>query len=597
MKLIKNRHLFATSLLLICFNSPISKAQLCSDNDNINNSIIDTCPRHSSDRSTEDVRKTVDDISNLPALDNISPDNVSVSNPKLPDVTGLFVSDIKLNGNTILDNNTVSGLTGPYMKRTVTMHELHQLRYILSRHYFDRGYVNSGVLLPDQKVEQGIIHFQVIEGHLNKIATRGNRYLSDRYIDGRVRQYLSSTSLNVHELRQSLQLLQQNSQIQQIQAKLEPTGTPGDVVLNLDVKESPRYRVDVNFDNHSSPSLGEEHGGVNFSTNNLSGRGDQLITGVGSTEGNDEGFISYTIPINTKNASLGLTYSYQDSSIVEEDFQDADIDINGESESASLDFIFPVIRRVNRHFNIVAGIDRRQNSTTILGQPGFFLGTKNGESKTTSLRLGGEWMARNSRQVMALRAVYRSGINALDATINDSGIPDGKYQAVIGQLQYIYRVDSRYLGGQWRVNNTFQWTGEPLLSLEKFSMGGFRSVRGYRENQLVRDNGVYINIEYHLPLFQDRFGQSNYGLTAIPFIDYGSAWNEKISPIEGVTDLVDDKTEDIYSIGIGLTWKPVRWFSSSLFYGHALNEVSQQDKNSLQGQGIHFTISLNRPFH
>ena len=40
------------------------------------------------------------------------------------------------------------------------------------------------------------------------------------------------------------------------------------------------------------------------------------------------------------------------------------------------------------------------------------------------------------------------------------------------------------------VRQTLQLASEPLLNIEKFALGGINTVRGYRENQFVRDNGL-----------------------------------------------------------------------------------------------------------
>ena len=52
-----------------------------------------------------------------------------------------------------------------------------------------------------------------------------------------------------------------------------------------------------------------------------------------------------------------------------------------------------------------------------------------------------------------------------------------------------------------------QISRDPLLSLEQFAIGGHASVRGYRENQIVRDSGAVVSAEARLPLFQSASGQ------------------------------------------------------------------------------------------
>jgi hemolysin activation/secretion protein len=89
----------------------------------------------------------------------------------------------------------------------------------------------------------------------------------------------------------------------------------------------------------------------------------------------------------------------------------------------------------------------------------------------------------------------------------------------VGQFQWVQRLSPRILMLA-KVNT--QLTPDSLLSLEKISIGGVDTVRGYRQNQLVADNGVVGGVEVRIPL------TSNVQtLQLIPFVDIGTAWNNR----------------------------------------------------------------------
>ena len=73
-------------------------------------------------------------------------------------------------------------------------------------------------------------------------------------------------------------------------------------------------------------------------------------------------------------------------------------------------------------------------------------------------------------------------------------VADGRFIAWLGQLQYVYRLPSSLLDSQVVGPLDGQLASDPLLSIEKFAIGGARTVRVYRENQLVRDNGVVASV-------------------------------------------------------------------------------------------------------
>ena len=80
--------------------------------------------------------------------------------------------------------------------------------------------------------------------------------------------------------------------------------------------------------------------------------------------------------------------------------------------------------------------ERLSHETSLLGER-FSLepGARNGRTAVAALRLGQEWVYRTQNQVIAARSRFSFGINALGATINKNGVPDGKFFAWLGQFQ------------------------------------------------------------------------------------------------------------------------------------------------------------------
>jgi hemolysin activation/secretion protein len=88
-----------------------------------------------------------------------------------------------------------------------------------------------------------------------------------------------------------------------------------------------------------------------------------------------------------------------------------------------------------------------------------------------------------------------------------------------------------------------QLTTDPLLPLEQIGVGGRFSVRGYRENTLVRDNGLIGSLEVRLPLVR----QTHWAevVQVIPFVDAGWGWNQHITtPVP----------RSLASLGLGVRW-------------------------------------------
>jgi hemolysin activation/secretion protein len=135
-------------------------------------------------------------------------------------------------------------------------------------------------------------------------------------------------------------------------------------------------------------------------------------------------------------------------------------------------------------------------------------------------------------------------------------------------------------GAQVILRSAFQWSDDPLLSLEQFPLGGVDTVRGYRENQLVRDEGVQGSIELRVPVWSAGNGSPVVQVAA--FYDIGAAWN------------VDEPTPTprmIHSAGAGLLLTPSDRVTAQIYWGYAFTDISA-DKKNLQDYGLHFRLSL-----
>jgi hemolysin activation/secretion protein len=228
-----------------------------------------------------------------------------------------------------------------------------------------------------------------------------------------------------------------------------------------------------------------------------------------------------------------------------------------------------------------------RSETSLLGEPfSFSPGAQDGEAIDTALRLTAEWLYRTPTQVLAVRSRFSLGIDALDATINeDSDLPDGRFFTWLGQFQWGRRLPL------WDVQLFFrldvQLTTEPLLPLEQIAIGGRFSVRGYRENTLVRDNGLIVSLESHLPLIRNtRWAEV---VQVVPFVDFGRGWNRTV-PTPEPTLLV--------SLGLGLRWT-ITWdigvphrAQLEVFWGYPLKDVDTEGYDELQDNGLHLQFVL-----
>ncbi len=224
--------------------------------------------------------------------------------------------------------------------------------------------------------------------------------------------------------------------------------------------------------------------------------------------------------------------------------------------------------------------DWRQNQTWLLDEPfDVSPGAVNGQMNVSVLRLSQEWFNRGPNHVLALRSTFNVGLDIFDATDNGvPGDPNAKFFSWLGQGQYVQRLF--HTQNQLVLRVSGQWTSEPLLALEQFSVGGVGSVRGYLENQLVRDRGIVSSAELRLPVL---FNTAGSGIVFLaPFFDYGGAWDVNGSP----------SPTSIYSVGSGILVSPNKHISAQLYWGYRLKHVDLPADSGAQGLGLSFQVNV-----
>jgi hemolysin activation/secretion protein len=495
--------------------------------------------------------------------------NFSQPSRNLPNEANFWIEKIKVQGNTVLQAE-IDQLIKGFEHKKVTLEDLITLRSQITQLYVKNGYITSGAFLPtNQNLSDGIIKIQVVEGELEGIEIGGLKHLRENYVRSRLRK-ISKTPLKRQEIEQALQLLQIDPLIEKVNAELIVGTTPARNILLVNLKEAPRLEAGITVNNYRSPSVGSEQIELQIAQKNLLGFGDRLGGSYGITEGLNIYNISYDLPVNANNGTINFSYDNGDSQIVEAEFKDLNID--SDIQTYSIGFRQPIVRSPNTELAIGLSLDLRRSNTFFNEQPyDFTPGSQNGESNVTVLRLSQDWVDRNTRRVLAFRSQFNIGLDAVDATNNDTEA-DGVFFSWLGQFQWVQQLSPKTL---LLTRFYAQFTPDPLLSLEQFSLGGIDTVRGYRQNQIVADNGIFGSIEYRISLTSDP-----QTLQITPFFDFGTAWSDEELDLDPAT---------LASLGVGLDWQIIPDLSLLVDYGIPLIE-SNNDGNTLQDNGFYFSI-------
>ncbi len=135
----------------------------------------------------------------------------------------------------------------------------------------------------------------------------------------------------------------------------------------------------------------------------------------------------------------------------------------------------------------------------------------------------------------------------------------------------------------WKLDVESQAATGNLIGSEQLGVGGFRSVRGYREYELTGDDALIVRNELRGPAFSclGRIGPVQDTLQPLVFADLGTAWKSDAAAGER-------NHATLASAGIGLRYSIDPWVTAYLDWGIQLRDSGANDPHS---SAFHFGIT------
>jgi hemolysin activation/secretion protein len=488
----------------------------------------------------------------------------------------IVVKSFTVQGSSVFSPQELEKAVKPYQNRPITLPELFQARSKITKLYTDRGYLNSGAYIPPQELNNSVVTIAVLEGELEDINVTGTKHLNPNYIKSRIAR-AAGKPVNVDSLLKALQLLRLDPLIANVSAELSAGIRPGTSLLDIEVEEADAFKITSSLNNGRSPSVGTFQRTLGLNHGNLFGFGDRLDFSYTNTDGSDSLDFAYGFPINARDGRIKLAFGTNSNDVIEEPFNP--LDIQSESRYYELNLRQPLILKPETEFALGLSFSRQESETSLLDTP-FALSRgadEDGATKISAIRFFQELVNRDERKVFALRSQFSLGVDLFDAT-NNGDAPDSTFFAWRGQAQWVRRIQEDFL---FLLKGDIQLAGAALVPLEQFRVGGFDSVRGYRQDLVLGDSGIFTSAELRIPLL--RFDKIDGLVQLAPFFDLGTVWN---------SDDVELENSTLPSLGLGLNFTAGDSFNARLDWGIPLNSVDV-DGSSLQEDGIYFSLDYN----
>ncbi|MBP9799346.1 MAG: flagellar basal body L-ring protein FlgH [Sterolibacterium sp.] len=430
------------------------------------------------------------------------------------------------------------------------------------------------------RILEGALTITIVEGRLTAMRLRGLERLNERYVVSRLVPD-EDAPLNVGVLRQRFQMLLADPLFSRAQARLIPDVVPGRALLDIEFERATPYQMTLFASNSRPASVGENTTGAALTVRNLSGWGDSLewVLQNGSRpdwlrrQGGQQ-HIRWQVPLGGQGLAFSAQMDDGTSTVLEEPIDR--LGIQSRLHAQEFGISQRVLEDMTQRLDLGLGYSKRRNLSFLLGQPFSFMpGEIDGVTRIEGWRFWQEYAYRQENQALVLRSTFMTHRTNLQAMANAAD-PDNRIW--LGQGHHAWRPAT----GNWQLSlrATMQYTRNRLSSLDRLSLGGRQSVRGFRENQLIRDQGRVVNVDADYFLWRSVAEDASF--SAGLYGDMASGHNQ------------GDANARLSSVGVMLKANLSGWhFDLAYALRRQAPAFLLRRNDSLQDKGIHFRLSYD----
>ena len=460
------------------------------------------------------------------------------------------ITQFVAHGNTLIPQAAVDELLAPYTGPGRDFGSVQQALETLEKAYAARGFNAIQVILPEQTLESGAVHFLVVENRLAKIRVEGNRHFSSENYQRSLVALESGKTPNFDEMVDNLRLLNENP-AKQATVVMRAGENEGEVDAAVRASDQPPIRYAVTFDNTGNAQTGPFRIGAAVQHANLFDS-DHVVSLQAITSPFKESQVTifglgYQAPLYSMNGTFGMFLGYSNVNSGQVNTVGGNFNIAGSGVIVGLRYTQLIPKRSDWEHKLALGWDWRayQSNVTIVG------GTTKLVPDVTVHPLSLTWQS-TLRKADSELSGYVSLIQNLPGG-NDGN--DTQFQKIgarpgANALYQLWRYGvnfQRALGSDWaiRANLTGQHTRQSLVTGEMFGIGGADSVRGFLEREHSNDKGHRGSLELYSPEIGARL-LDGLKLRVLGFYDFG--WVKRVHPTPA----------EIYSTGIASVGVGVR---------------------------------------
>ena len=392
----------------------------------------------------------------------------------------------------------------PFLGPGRTTEDVNNARNALLKAYQDNNYTSVDVVVPPQNGAGGVVFLQVNELTVGRLRVHGSRYYDINEIKREVPSLAEGRLIDFTAAQKELVAINQLPD-RRITPVIQAGVAPNTMDVDLNVKDTLPLHGSVELNNRYSLDTPVLRTNASMSYDNLWQLGHSIGASVqvSPEDTNKVAIFSgfYTVRFPTVNwLTFTLEGTKQDSNV--STIGDVDSIGRGQIYGIRTNFKLPTMGDYFQSFTLGINYKDFTQDTNVAPQLPASVLSQFPITHTIyvpfTLDYSGTWIGKNFLTDFDLSVVFNIrgiGSNSFQFDLNRFGA-DRNFIYVRGDISHTQDLPHDM---QLFAKVTGQVSDSPLINSEQLSVGGYDTVRGYLESEVLGDDGVIFNFEFRTP--------------------------------------------------------------------------------------------------
>lgn len=446
--------------------------------------------------------------------------------------TRFDILEYEVMGNSLLPDLAIENAVTPFLGERRALTDVDAARSALQQRYQDAGYLSVQVLIPEQKVDGGVVRLQVMEATVGDLRVTGAQFNAPSRIAAEVTAAAVGKVPNFGQLQAQLAEVNRRADIK-VSPVLKAGREPGTVDVQLEVDDQAAVHGSVELNNRQSMNTTPLRLAAALRYDDLWARGHTLGLNLQTTPQDTREVFSASVNYSWPTGPLGEALSaYVASSRSKMNIRvnELGMGVVGNSDIVGLRYSLPLQSPVGVLQTVSFSLDHRdtRGSTKVLDTE-----LAQVPIRYVPLGLSYRWVGlQHEPQPTVIDISALMGVRGLFGnrdTAFDAKRPGASANFAVGRWAW---QESRAIG---KSAVTVKWDGQlasgPLMSGEQLFAGGVDSVRGYMENERAGDQGTHLALEWSSPWARHSFLSNAWRWQVLGFSEV--TWLQTLQPALG----------------------------------------------------------------